>query len=140
MPATVTATVLSPDPVAVEAVRIDDRLLVPVAHLAGSTGWELKPEGLCQGDVCIPVRDRTGLVREDDGGALVDLAALGAALHAPHVVDADEAVAAIGRPTGPTSTNALEAPDFTLPDLDGRPVSLSDHDGRKKLLLAFASW
>lgn len=29
------------------------------------------------------------------------------------------------------------APDFTLPDFAGRPVSLSDYLGRKKVLLVF---
>ena len=138
MPASVAATVLAPDPVRVDAVRLDDRLLIPVDDLAAATGWELKPEGLCQGDVCVPVRDRSHLVHEIDEDHLVDLAALGVALRVRHVVDAEAAVAAFGRPNaGPTG---LDAPDFTLPDLDGNPVSLSDHDDRKKLLLAFASW
>ena len=35
---------------------------------------------------------------------------------------------------------SLEAPDFTLPDLDGRPHSLSGHRGKKVLLVAYASW
>ena len=35
---------------------------------------------------------------------------------------------------------ALEAPDFTLPDLDGRFHSLSEHRGKKVFLVAFASW
>lgn len=35
---------------------------------------------------------------------------------------------------------SLEAPDFTLPDLDGRPHSLSDYRGQKILLAAYASW
>jgi len=29
------------------------------------------------------------------------------------------------------------APDFTLPDLNGNPVSLSDFRGRKNVLLVF---
>jgi len=29
------------------------------------------------------------------------------------------------------------APDFTLPDFKGRPVSLSDFHGRKNVLLVF---
>jgi len=33
-----------------------------------------------------------------------------------------------------------EAPDFTLPDLDGKLHSLSDHRGKKVLLIAYASW
>ena len=29
------------------------------------------------------------------------------------------------------------APDFTLPDFSGKPVSLSDYRGRKNVLLVF---
>lgn len=31
-------------------------------------------------------------------------------------------------------------PDFTLPDLDNRPVSLSDFRGRNVLIFMWASW
>ena len=33
-----------------------------------------------------------------------------------------------------------EAPDFTLPDLEGRQHSLSDYRGRKVFLASWASW
>ena len=36
--------------------------------------------------------------------------------------------------------SSLEAPDFTLPDLDGRLHSLSEQRGKKVLLVAYASW
>lgn len=35
---------------------------------------------------------------------------------------------------------SLEAPDFTLPDLDGRQHSLSDYRGKKVFLAAYGSW
>jgi peroxiredoxin len=35
---------------------------------------------------------------------------------------------------------SLEAPDFTLPDLDGKTYSLSQFRGKKVLLLSWASW
>lgn len=34
----------------------------------------------------------------------------------------------------------LQAPDFTLPDLEGKPHSLSDYRGQKVFLGAWASW
>ena len=36
--------------------------------------------------------------------------------------------------------SSLEAPDFTLPDLDGRLHSLSDYRGKKVFLVSWASW
>ena len=35
---------------------------------------------------------------------------------------------------------SLSAPDFTLPDLEGRMHTLSEHRGRKVLLVTWASW
>ena len=35
---------------------------------------------------------------------------------------------------------SLEAPDFVLPDLDGRPHSLAEHRGKKVFLVAYGSW
>ena len=34
-----------------------DRFLVDPAAFHDALGWELKPEGLCRGDVCVPVAD-----------------------------------------------------------------------------------
>jgi peroxiredoxin len=35
---------------------------------------------------------------------------------------------------------AQQAPDFSLPDLDGRLHTLREHRGQKILLVAWASW
>ena len=32
------------------------------------------------------------------------------------------------------------APSFTLPDVDGNPVSLEDYTGTKRLLVTWAPW
>jgi cytochrome oxidase Cu insertion factor (SCO1/SenC/PrrC family) len=35
---------------------------------------------------------------------------------------------------------SLDAPNFTLPDMDGKPHSLSDFRGKKVLIVTWASW
>jgi hypothetical protein len=57
-------------------------------------------------------------------------------------VDLDEHAAYLGISAAERAKAlaSLEAPDFTLPDLDGRPHSLSAQRGKKVLLVAYASW
>ena len=100
-------------------------------------GWTLKPEGLCQDDTCVIVPDRSALV-SDDG---VDLAVLGDLLDRPVAIDTDAGLAAIGAPRAiRRQALDLQAPDFSLPDLDGGLTALSDHRSKKRLLVAFSSW
>ena len=100
-------------------------------------GWELKPEGLCQGYMCIPV-DQDDLVREDG----LDLRVLADALQRPLVTEEKHAVASLGAShhDRAEALDSLDAPDFTLPDLAGNLHSLSDERGKKVLLVAYASW
>ena len=104
----------------------------------GELGWTLKPEGLCQDDTCVLVPDR-GALQTDAG---IDLGELGRLLDRPIVVDDVAGVAAIGAPRAlrRRALDDLAAPDFTLPDLDGGLVALSDHRSKKRLLIAFSSW
>jgi len=114
------------------------RVQLDPADVEIALGWKLAPEGLCRGSVCIPVRDRASLVAS--GG--LDLEAFAALLGRPLAVDLEERVAALGENAGDRAAalRTLEAPDFTLPDLTGRLHSLSDHRGKKVLLIAYASW
>lgn len=110
---------------------------VDPAAFAAATGWELKPEGLCRGDVCVPVRHQV----TDAKGRLV-LDGVARAMGRPAVVDEARGVVAIGTAVADRAAQmtSLQAPDFTLPDLDGNSVSLSDFRRRKVLLLAWSSW
>ena len=113
------------------------RPTIPEAALESMLGWELQPEGLCRGTMCVPV-DQEALVGEDG----LDLRILADALQRPLVTDETHAVAALGASHHDRgdALASLEAPDFTLPDLDGNLHSLSDHRGKKVLLVAYASW
>jgi hypothetical protein len=118
------------------AVR-EGRVFLAEPDLKAVLGWELKPEGLCRGKVCIPT---TGTELMTDNG--VDLVALADMLDRPIIVDFDEQAAYLGAAASERASAlaSLEAPDFTLPDLHGRPHSLSDYRGQKILLAAYASW
>ena len=76
---------------------------------------------------------------DDDG---IDLAAVARLLNRPLVLDADAGVAVLGGAAAERSAHlaSLEAPDFTLPNLDGRLHSLRDQRGKKTVLIAWASW
>ena len=60
----------------------------------------------------------------------------------PLAVDRDARVAYLGTSAAVRAARltSLEAPDFSLPDLEGRRHTLSEHRGRKVLLVAYASW
>jgi hypothetical protein len=121
-----------------EASVRDGRVALSPAAVNETLGWELKPEGLCRGDVCVPVRDADGL--QSDVG--LDLEVLADKLGRPLALDAAAGAAALGIATSDLADRmaSLQAPDFELPDLSGKPHRLSEHRGKKVLLIAYASW
>jgi AhpC/TSA family len=115
-----------------------DRVRIPAAALSSALGFELKPEGLCQGETCFPVRDRAALV----AGDALDLAELARVTGRPLALDVAERAGALGIALDDrlAALRGLEAPDFTLPDFSGREHTLSAYRGKKVLLIAYSSW
>jgi hypothetical protein len=112
------------------AVVILDRLELDPDALEARTGWALKPEGACKGDICVPLPNGP-----------VDAAVLAERLRMPLLHDEAHGVWALGPDC--VSGRALataEAPDLALPDLEGNVVELSSLRGQKVLLAAWASW
>ena len=124
--------------VAAAATVQGDSVRIRAGELANAIGWRLKAQGLCRGDVCVPVRDRAALETAEG----IDLAALARLLDRPFVMDADAAIGVLGAAAADRADRlaSTEAPDFTLPDLHGRLHSLRDQRGKKTLLVAWASW
>jgi len=110
--------------------------VVDPAQLQARTGWTIKPEGACLGDVCVPLPAE---VRRDDG--TLDAVGFAQRLGAPLLHDETHGLWSLGPATvsGRSLTTAV-APDLELPDADGNPFRLSSLRGRKVLLVAWASW
>ena len=114
------------------------RVRISPDDLERGFGWTLKPQGLCKDDLCITLRERRGLLDEDG----IDLGVFAQTAGLPLALDAGEGVAVLGESAAARGSRlaSLEAPDFTLPDLQGRRHSLSEHRGKMVLLIAYASW
>jgi hypothetical protein len=107
---------------------------ISTTEFSAVTGWTIRPEGACHGSLCVPLGDAVS-----DGR--VDVRAAAQRLGMPLVHDDDHDLWALGPWTG--SGHALpsaEAPELTLPDLDGNEFSLSTLRGQKVLLLAWAPY
>jgi hypothetical protein len=119
-----------------------DNLWLGSADLTSASGWELKPHGACMGDVCIPIPPAHAPEFVRDSGREFNLAALARHLGQPVVHDDKSGVWYFGEAavTRRATLASLEAPDFELPDLDGKLHRLSGYRGKKVLLAAWASW
>ena len=115
-----------------------NRVRLDAAALKDTLGWEVHDGLLCSDAMCIPVADEAALVNE----AGVDLEVFARTLDRALAVDVSERAAFLGG-SARERAQALasqHAPDFTLPDLEGRPHALSQYRGTKILLVAWASW
>lgn len=125
-------------PVQVDASIDGDHITLSPEAVTSALGWDVEPEGLCREGLCVPIPSGSHLLGPDG----VDLRALASVLDRPLAVDTAERAAYLGVSAGDRARvlASLYAPDFTLPDLAGRPHSLSEHRGKKILLVAYASW
>ena len=121
--------------------RVDgEDLWLGAADMAAATGWSLKPEGLCHGDICVPVPP--GRATDYVDGPLVNATAFWRRMQHPVVHDAAGDIWVLGTSAAERSNalTSLEAPDFALPDLGGAITTLSAQRGKKVLIATWASW
>jgi len=120
-------------------VRVEGgRLLLAAEALREALGWELHDGTLCNDAMCVPLPAGSRLGE----GGVFDLGEVAATLDRPLALDVDARAAYLGVSAGERAQalGSLLAPDFTLPDLAGRPHTLSSYRGKKVLLIAWASW
>ncbi len=96
---------------------------------AAGTGWDIKPEGACKGEVCVPLPDGYSATHAAErlGMAVVSDPASGLTAIGPESLNGRALVTA-------------QAPEVLLGDLDGNPFTLSSLRGRKVVMVAWAPY
>jgi len=117
-----------------------EALWLPLREAEAVTGWAAKAEGFCKDEVCVPVP--AGREQEFIRGTRLNVGAMWQHLGQPIARSERGHVWVLGRSAGDrvAALRSLEAPDFSLPDIAGRAHSLSEHRGKKVLLVTWASW
>jgi AhpC/TSA family len=119
-----------------------DDLWVTLADLKRATGFVIKPQGVCRDELCFPIPKarRSAFLFKQRSTTWFNLSEFARLLRQPVAREKevwyfgprhDEQNAFIG---------SLIAPDFKLPDMNGKQHSLSDFRGKKVLLITWASW
>ena len=97
------------------------------------TGWALKLEGACKGDVCVPLPDAAA-------GEDLDARMLSQRLGMPLIHDADANVWCLGPEAWGRALTTAQAPELVLPDYQRTQFQLSSLRGQKVLIVTWSSW
>ena len=119
-----------------------DDLWVTLADLKRATGFVIKPQGVCRDELCFPIPKarRSAFLSKQRTTTWFNLSEFARLLRQP--IAHEKEVWFFGpRPDEQNAfINSGAAPNFKLPDINGKPHSLSDFRGKKVLLLTWASW
>ena len=108
-------------------------LSISAIEFEAGTGWVIKPEGACKGDMCIPISQANS--------DKLDVTAISEAMNLPLVEEAEAGLWALGPDSiGGKTLSSAQAPELTLPDLDGNQFKLSSLKGKKVLIYAWAPY
>lgn len=107
-----------------------DSLDIGPERFAAATGWTIKPEGACKGDVCVPL-----------AAGPFDAPAAADRLRMAVVHDEKARLWALGPAAlGDRALMTAEAPELVLNDLDGNEFRLSSLRGQKVVIVSWAPY
>lgn len=99
-------------------------------EFATGTGWTIKPEGACRGDVCVPLP-------KGEFNAVSAAERLGMAI----VEEPDAGLWSIGPASlGGRALTTAQAPELVLNDLNGETFRLSSLRGQKVVIVSWAPY
>ena len=119
-------------------------LWVTTKDLTRATRFAIKPQGVCRDQLCFPLpKSRKGeFISKNGATTWFNLSGFAKLIKQPFTFDEKNGVwyfgARIEEQDGYLAS--LEAPDFSLPDLNNKLHSLADFRGKKVLLITWASW
>jgi hypothetical protein len=119
------------------------QLWITTADLKRATRFEVKPQGVCRDELCFPLPKarQQEFIHKTPPMTWFNMTAFAGLVHQPVAHDAALSTWYFGlRSDQRQQLSSLQAPDFTLPDLQGKPHRLSDFRGKKILLVTWASW
>jgi hypothetical protein len=115
-------------------------LLISPEDLSRINGFELKPEGACYEDLCIPLNQN--LFVTESGKQWFNLAAFAELLEQPYVVDHEAKVWSFSEIPAKRQNMMVNgmAPDFEVIDREGKVIRMADFKGKKALIVTWSSW
>lgn len=119
-------------------------LWITTNDLMRATRFVIKPQGVCRDELCFPLPKsrKAEFVAKKGNTTWFNLSEFARLIKQPSVTDQKNGVWYFGARAAEQNgyLNSFTAPNFTLPDLNGKLHSLSDFRGRKVLLVTWASW
>jgi len=119
-------------------------LWITMDDLKRATRFVVKPQGVCRDELCfpLPAKRKDKFISKKGKATWFNLTAFAALVKQPVARDEKNGAWYFGKREDERGTYlaSLEAPNFTLPDMNGKMHSLADYHGKKVLLITWASW
>ena len=119
-------------------------LWITMKDLKRAAGFVVKPQGVCRDELCfpLPAKRKAEFISKRGAATWFNLAAFAALVKQPVARDEKNGVWYFGKREDERGSYlaSLKAPNFSLPDINGKMHSLADYRGKKVLLVTWASW
>jgi hypothetical protein len=123
---------------------VPNNLWITADDLKRATRFVIKPQGVCRDELCFPLPKsrKSDFISRKDDTTWFNLSEFARLIKQTYVVDQKNDIWYFGSRAAEQNQYlaSLAAPNFTLPDLNGKLHSLADFRGKKVLLVTWASW
>ena len=117
-------------------------LWVRLGELPDATGWQMKPQGACLGELCVPLPPdrRDEWIADADGWVWFCYSEFADMIGQKHVRDGDVWSLGSVPEERRVGLESAIAPDFEVVQRNGDTLRLSDLRGHKVVLFTWSSW